>query len=243
MNEVAFVIDEIMTDKVNIRLCKPYIAISYITLWVRYLVQKSHLSFGEIWERMNKHLSSHLDKYNKFKWRMIIENAYNKGAEYPLREINSVLITKHEMNCLNKIKGVMTQKVMFTLLVLSKFYTSLKKENNYWCNTDNDFIKKLANYSGSLDRFYEALSQLRELDLIQISMTGTNIAVKYDNFCKLSNDNNDEIAFEIQSLNNLGLQYMYNHKRYSKKVGICVECKQFFYRQNYQIRYCKRCKK
>lgn len=243
MNEVSFVVDEIMTDNVNIGLCKPYVAVSYILLWVRYLVQKTSLTKTEVWKRLNEHLSTRIEKYNKFKWRELIEKAYDKGMEYPLHEIDTITITNHELNCILKLKGIMIQKVMFSLLVLGKFYTELKEENNYWCNADYESIKKISNFSGTLDRFYLVLSNLFQKGLIKNNSMGTNIAINYDTFSSLSEDDDNQTAFSVTNISNLGLQYMYHSKRYHKNVGICKCCNEYFYRKTHNTLYCNKCRK
>lgn len=245
MNEIRFVEEEIITDKININSCKSYDTIKYVSLWVRYITQTTEMTKQEVWEYFDKYLASHLEKYNRFKWREIIENTYDKGCDYPLHNIDGIAITQHEMNCLIKIKGIMAQKIMFTILVLSKFYNLFNKENNDWCNTEHDCIKKLANFSGNMDRYYRVINKFYKDNLVKLAIKSNNIGCNYDEFSMLNETKtvDTSIAVTITDIKNLGLQYMYHHKRYYKNVGVCKTCGNYFYRKTYHTLYCNMCRK
>ena len=69
------------------------------------------------------------DKYKESKWIDSIFYQVIKSKKYNLKKVDNVIVTKSEMEIIQSVKGKSRQKVLFTLLILAKYYNAVSDKN------------------------------------------------------------------------------------------------------------------
>ena len=130
------------------------------------------------------------DKYKTSKWIECINHQIKASKRYTLKRVDTVNITQSEITIIHNIKEKRTRKVMFTLLVLAKYYNQVNERNHNWVNTPLNMIFKLANSQMKILDQTLIINELYTLGLINISRNvgKFNIAVNF-----IDDNSNSEI--------------------------------------------------
>lgn len=145
-----------------------------------------------------------------------------------LRDIDSISVTKAEMEIIAKGKDDNERKLLFTLYVLAKVYSY----HSGWVNYAPSEIFKLANiYISWRDRFL-LINSLYEAGLLQlnhiIGKTGYKVELHEDS----------PAAITIEKGQDFGKQYIAETR---SGWGICEECGRLIRKKTNNQRYCKKC--
>ena len=150
------------------------------------------------------------------KWSELIDHAISHAQKYNVVDIESINITKAEMEKINSLQGRQLKRLAFTLLCLAKYWNIANNTDTGWVNSSESQIMRHANISTSLKRQSAMYAKLKELDMIDTSMRvdNTNVRVKYI-------DDDSEIVLRITDFRNLGFQY---HMFIGEPYYICSNC-------------------
>lgn len=148
-------------------------------------------------------------------WSDTLDNAAKYASKYPLIMIDSILITKPEMERIESLTGKQLQRVAFTLLCIAKYMHIVAPETDYWVSTPNHEIMSLSNVNTSLRRQGEMFNKLMEAGLIRFSKKIDNLSVQV-----LFAQDGDE-AMRVVDFRNLGYQYMRYH---GGPFFVCENC-------------------
>jgi hypothetical protein len=94
--------------------------------------------------------------FNYIIYSSFIESVLNKCKKYDLRKLVNIPVTEKELETIRNIKNYRYEKILFTLLVLSKYYVLTKKKivkknigksPEYFVNNKINEINKLAHTS------------------------------------------------------------------------------------------------
>lgn len=137
------------------------------------------------------------------KWSQTVDYALIRASKYKAIQIDSIGITKNELDIINGLEGAQIKRLAFTLLCLSKYWLAVNPNSDYWVNNKDNEIMKMANVNTSIKRQGLMYHKLNELGLIQFSkkIDNTNVRV-----CFVSDD---ETILQISDFRNLGYQYLY----------------------------------
>jgi len=135
-------------------------------------------------------------------WSDTLDRIVKNAEKYPLIVIDSVPVTKKEMECIQKVPGMQLQRLAFTLLCVAKYKKMTSEKNDYWVNTPDRDIMKMANIKTSVKRQSIMFGQLKDLGLIRFSKKVDNTSVQV----LFAQDG--ETAIEVSDFRNLGYQYM-----------------------------------
>ena len=139
------------------------------------------------------------------KWSDSLDYAVNRASKYSAVDIDSISISKSEMDKIDSVKGRQAKRLAFTLLCLAKYWKCIRPESDYWVNNKDTEIMSMANINTSLKRQAQMYSSLKDIGLIQFSRKVDNTNVKV---CFV--DNSDSVL-EITDFRNLGYQYLMYH--------------------------------
>ena len=174
------------------------------------------------------------DSYKPSKWIDSIFYQVKKSGKYSLKKVDEVTVTKSEIDTIQNVKGKARQKVLFTLLILAKFYNAVSDTNNNWCNMEYKKIFKLANVQLSTDNQALLMNDLYSLGLIKYSKNISKLNVSV-NFI----DNDSDIILSITQLRDLGKEYlMFCGEGYIRceKCGVPIKKS-----RNGRTKYCFKC--
>lgn len=149
------------------------------------------------------------------KWSDALDNALNRALKYEAVDIESINITKPEMDKIDALEGKQIKRLAFTLLCLAKYWMFLLPSNDNWVNNKDNEIMAMANINTSIKRQAAMYWSLRECGMIRFSkrVDNTNIRV-----CFVEDG---EVVMRITDFRNLGYQYL---KYHGDSYFECVNC-------------------
>lgn len=149
------------------------------------------------------------------KWSKMLDFATDWAFKHEAINIESITITKPEMDKIDSLSGKQIRRLAFVLLCLSKYWNMVNGQNDYWVNSKDNEIMSFANINTSIRRQCAMYATLRELGLIQFSkkVDNTNVRVCFAT--------DGDTAMTITDLRNLGYQYL---KYHGEPYFECVNC-------------------
>lgn len=136
-------------------------------------------------------------------WMDTLDRAVSCAAKRPAVMIDKIVITKPELDVIDRLDGIQLQRLAFTLLCLAKYYDAINPKANHWVCADDKDIMAMANIKNPIRRQCELYRKLKDAGLICFSKRVDNT-----NVCVLFTAKGEE-AMEIRDLRNLGNQYLY----------------------------------
>lgn len=170
---------------------------------------------------------------NILKWQKAIETWVRDAEKYPLVEIDGIGITRAELDKIEALKNVTLKKLMFTLLVLSKFGNTISSKNNGWVNRKCSEIFSMANISVNRRRQSLLINDLWQAGYIGYSHVIDNVNI----FSKIV-DSDGEVVLTIDDMRNLGNQYL---RHIGEPYMACRECGLVVKKESNASKYCKEC--
>lgn len=136
------------------------------------------------------------------KWSGTLDRAVTKASKMHAINIEAIEITKPELEVIERISGVQTRRLAFTLLCLAKYWDAIVPNGNHWTNTKDNEIMKMANVNTSIKRQSMMYASLRDAGLVEFSkkIDNTNVRVL---FMK-----DGDVAIRVTDFRNLGFQYL-----------------------------------
>jgi hypothetical protein len=198
------------------------------------------MSKEQVYDSVNKFFIDNYQKYNSVKWQItfdrIIDKVY-KDKDFSLLDINSIEITKSELNKIKSLNNIKYEKIAFILLVYAKIYNQMNKNELGWVNIDQKYIFSDAKVKENIRNQGIILHTFEELGLITPSkmVNCTNIKVNYT-------DINSPIELKINDFRN----YVYEYLRWKgENIINCEnkECNILFIPSNNKSKYCSICAK
>lgn len=149
------------------------------------------------------------------KWSKMLDFATDWAFKHEAINIESITITKPEMDKIDSLSGKQIRRLAFVLLCLSKYWNMVNEQNDYWVNSKDNEIMSFANINTSIRRQCAMYATLKELGLIQFSkkVDNTNVRVCFAT--------DGDTAMTITDLRNLGYQYL---KYHGEPYFECVNC-------------------
>ena len=232
MNEYTYA--ENLLNKQDLKACdlgdKPSSTLNLLARYYREIGKND----DEIKELLSDFLNRCLkDKYKESKWIDSIFYQVVKSKKYNLKKEDNVVVTKSEMEIIQSVKGKSRQKVLFTLLVLSKYYNAVSDKNKNWTNLEYKKIFKLANVQLSIQNQALLINDLYNCGFVNVSKNvgKPNIQVNFV-------DNESDAVLTITRLKDLGKEYlMFCGEDYIR----CQKCGTLVKNYKNTNKYCKTC--
>lgn len=232
MNEYTYA--ENLLNKQDLKLCdlggKPSSTLNLLARYYREVGKNN----DEIKELLSDFLHRCLkDKYKESKWIDSIFYQVIKSKKYTLKKVDKVTVAKSEMEIVQAVKGKSRQKVLFTLLVLAKYYNAVSEKNNNWTNLEYKKIFKLSNVQLSIQNQALLINDLYNCGFVNVSRNvgKPNIQVNFIN-------NETDVVLTITQLKDLGKEYLlFCGKDYIR----CQKCGTLVKNYKNSNKYCKKC--
>lgn len=136
------------------------------------------------------------------KWSKRLDNALARALKYEAVNIDSIDITKPEMDKIDALEGKQNKRLAFTLLCLAKYWMIVRPHCDYWINNKDNEIMAMANINTSIKRQCAMYWNLRECGMIQFSRKVDNTSVRV---CFVEDG---DVVMHITDFRNLGYQYL-----------------------------------
>jgi len=135
-------------------------------------------------------------------WMDTIDRAIATASKRAAVSIDRIIVTKPEMELIEGLNGVLTQRLAFTLLCLAKYYDAVNPDAGHWVCADDQDIMSMANIKTSIRRQSALYRQLRDEGMLRFSkkVDNTNVCVLYIT--------DGPPAISVTDFRNLGNQYL-----------------------------------
>lgn len=180
---------------------KPYETLSRVAKYYTY----KNYSRREVRRLLDEFLLQCEPAVSLVTWSDTLDSAAKSAAKYPLVMIDSIDITKPELERIDALPGKPIRRLAFTLLCIAKYMYALSESTNYWVTTPDNEIMKMANISTSIKRQSSMFGQLKDAGMIRFSKQIDNLSVQV-----LFTEPGDTVL-RITDFRNLGYQYMKHH--------------------------------
>lgn len=202
----------------------------------RYYSQKEQSDAQQVFEKLNDFMQQHYKNYNPALWETILENISKKANKYPLREIDSVGITRYELDKISEAANLDYQRLLFTMLCYAKLYNCISEKNNGWVNTPMKEIYQGARVTVKHrnDKFLY-LNDLEREGFISFSNKNDNLNIQISFL-----DAKGDAVLIINDFREPGYEYL-NYTGAGKFIR-CTECGRLVKQSGRNTHYCTICK-
>lgn len=173
------------------------------------------------------------------KWSRVLDFATEWAFKHEAIIIESIIITKPELQKIDSLDSKQIKRLAFVLLCLSKYWNAVNNQNDNWVNSKDNEVMAFANIKTSIRRQCAMYATLRDYGFIQFSKKVDNTNVKV---CFATDG---EPAMIITDLRNLGYQYLKHHGEpyfECKNCGIVTRYKNHMSKKSIQQqKYCESC--
>lgn len=190
---------------------KPYETLSRVAKYYTY----QGLQKNDVRRKLDEFLVACDPKASPVTWGEILDGAAKAASKYPIVIVNAVPVTKPEMEKIDALCGTQLRRLAFTLLCLAKFTTMIRPKRDYWVNTPDNEVMKMANINTSIKRQSLLFRQLKDCGFIRFSKQVDNLSVQ------VLVVEDGETAIQVSDFRNLGYQYMMFH---GGPYYQCVRC-------------------
>lgn len=149
------------------------------------------------------------------KWSETLDFAVKRASKYEAIKIDSIDITKPEMEIIDSLEGRQIKRLAFTLLCLAKYWDVVNPQGDHWVNSKDNEIMRMANINTSIKRQSMMYHTLKQQGLIKFSKKVDNTNVRV---CFIKDG---EVAMSISDFRNLGYQYL---KYHGENYFECANC-------------------
>lgn len=208
--------------------------IGYVT---RYLFHVLHYDNSDNYIYTVKWLNKYHNNFDENRYSNLIFDAVKKAHKKPFYIIDSINITKSELDKISSLDNIREEKMLFVLLCMAKQQA-----------VSNGFTNGLVKYSlPSLCKTARVSvpSEEREYLLYEIIQAGfLDYPKKNDTQCLFVNfiDDNNDVVLNINEIDFQELAYVYLQWKNAGGYDRCEKCGRLF-RKNKNRKYCYECSK
>lgn len=174
------------------------------------------------------------------RWSNAIQNAVKYAVKYPPVNIDSIKVTKSEMDFIDSIESAQARRLAFALLCIAKYYDAVRETNNHWVSTKDSLVMSMANVKTSMKRQCALFRRLNEIGFLEFAKRVDNISTR---ICFLDKErDDDEVVLEVTDFRNLGYQYlMYKGEPFYRCENCGIVTKIDAKKTSNRLKFCKEC--
>lgn len=191
-----------------------------IDLIARYNHHVLHKNSDDSYSSIIKWLEKHHDIFSEQGYSNIISDCIKKAAKRPFYHIDSVKITKKEMDIITAQNNLRYEKILFVLLCMAKVQKASYGFDNGLISYNITDLFKTARVSVPVDERENILHQFLKLDLIGLPMKNDTKCL----FVKFVDEYEDDIVLELNEQDCGELAYAYLKYTGKSKVFRCAKC-------------------
>lgn len=151
-----------------------------------------------------------------------VKKAINSAKKVDLKRVDHIYITKSELDFISKLDDIKLEKIAFVLLALAKYHNEVSGEDNNMIYLKLSEVKNMARINMNRIDFEYFYANLYDVGVLQRNTSPVS-TIQIVNF--VSQNPDDEIAFELKEIDYLELAYVYlSWKNEGKGYGRCEYC-------------------
>lgn len=215
LNEEKYAKDILMGQRDDVKSIR-----QKIDLIARYNHHVLHKNSDDSYSSIIKWLEKHHDIFSEHGYSNIISDCIKKAVKKPFYNVDSVKMTKKEMNIIAEQNNLRYEKILFVLLCMAKVQRDSYGFDNGLISYNITELFKLARVSVPVDEREKILHEFLKLGLI-------GLPVKNDTKClfvKFIDDTEDDVVLELKEQDCGELAYAYLKYTEKGKIARCSKC-------------------
>lgn len=202
----------------------------------RYLKHTTEMSDDDIFGTLDIMLIKSFDIFRgrDDTWDKRIRSAIEIGSKRPPHVIDCIPIYDYEIHVIEEINNKVLERLMFAVLVYSKYHAMVSPTNNPYVTVDLKELFVAANISANADEKLDLINQLYKKHMIElVRYSSTQFKPSIETM------ENDEIIYRVDDLRDLGMQYRLIQ---GENIVKCKGCGRFIKgNKNNSKKYCSAC--
>lgn len=215
LNEEKFAKDVLMGQRDDVKSIK-----QKIDLIARYNYHVLHKNNDDSYSSIIKWLEKHHDIFSEQGYSNIISDCIKKSAKKPFYYIESVKITKKEMEIIAAQDNLRYEKILFVLLCMAKVQKISHGFDNGLISYNITELFKTARVSVPVDERENILHEFLKLGLIGLPFKNDTKCL----FIKFIDESEDDIILELNEQDCGELAYAYIKHTGTSKISRCSKC-------------------
>lgn len=169
-----------------------------------------------------------------------VNKAINSAKKVGLKRVDNIYITRPELDFIKNLNDIKLEKIAFVLLALAKYHNEVSGEDNNMVYLKLSEIKNMARVNMNRVDFEYFYANLYDLGVLQRNTSPVS-TIQIVDF--VSQNQDDEIAFELKEIDYLELAYVYlSWKNDGKGYARCKRCGRLMRQGKTKPRkYCEEC--
>ena len=215
LNEEKFAKDVLTGQRNDVKSIK-----QKIDLIARYNYHVLNKDSSDNYSSIVKWLEKHHDIFSEQGYSNIISDCIKKVAKRPFYHIDSVKITKKEMETITTQNNLRYEKILFVLLCMAKVQKVSYGFDNGLISYNITDVFKTARVSVPVDEREKILHEFLKLELIGLPLKNDTKCM----FVKFVDESKEDIVLELNEQDCCELAYAYMKYTGKSKVSRCVKC-------------------
>ena len=169
-----------------------------------------------------------------------VNKAIHSAKKSGLKHVDHIYITKSELDFIKNLDDIKMEKIAFVLLSMAKYHNEVSGEDNNMVYLKLSEIKNMARINMNRIDFEYFYANLYDVGVLQRNTSPVS-TIQIVNF--VSQNQDDEVAFELQEIDYLELAYVYlSWKNNGKGYARCQKCGRLMRQGKTKPRkYCEEC--
>lgn len=186
-----------------------------------------------------QYMSTYWNGFMEADHQQKIEDFIKNSHEFGFKNIESIKITKKELDFIASLENIRLEKIAFVLLCVAKYECYYHDEPKYWICWPLNAISKLARVHVTKKENLVLYRQLVLMGAIESNSVKNNL---YEHVLFASNDKNDEIVLELSEndYKELAYTYLYYKNGFSGYVH-CGKCGRLVKQKSNRQKFCSDC--
>ena len=232
LNEEKFAKDVLIGQRSDVKSIK-----QKIDLIVRYNYHVLHKNSEENYSSIVKWLEKHHDIFSEHGYSNIISDCIKKAVKRPFYHIDSVKITKKEMETITAQNNLRYEKILFVLLCMAKVQKESYGFDNGLISYNITDVFKTARVSVPVNEREKILHEFLKLELIGLPLKNDTKCL----FVRFIDDSDDNVVLELNEQDCSELAYSYLKYTGNSKIYRCSKCGRLIKQNSKFGHMCKEC--
>lgn len=191
-----------------------------IDLIARYNHHVLHKNSDDSYSSIIKWLEKHHDIFSEQSYSNIISDCIKKAAKRPFYYVDSVKVTKKEMDLITAQNNLRYEKILFVLLCMAKVQSISYGFDNGLISYNITELFKTARVSVPVNERENILHEFLKMDLIGLPMKNDTKCL----FVKFIDESEDDVVLELNEKDCGELAYAYLKHTGKSKIARCSKC-------------------
>jgi hypothetical protein len=209
-----------------------------IDLIARYNHHVLHKNSDDNYSSIIKWLEKHHEIFSEQGYSNIISDYIKKAVKRPFYHVDSVRITKKEMDVISSQNNLRYEKILFVLLCMAKIQKVSYGFDNGLISYNITDLFKTARVSVPVAERENILHQFLKFELIGLPLKNDTKCL----FVKFMDESEDDVVFELNEQDCGELAYAYVKYTGKSKVFRCAKCGKLIKQSKKFGDLCKGCK-